>query len=222
VRCFEVPDEGVLVEWAFGPTDVLKPDGTPLDEGGTFYLLDSAGTVVQSWSTTESAVQEHFSKLAYVVEGDALVCYLHDVRWRHEDEPTLSRSVELSGLRELEGEAAPFEAAARATIESHEAERRRAWAEHEGTERKRLASFERALPQLGANETVALRWRYDGPDVVIERSTGEELWRDKDWPWMGKTLYRRLRRIAAEKYGDRLVDFDVDVPADEYLRFDND
>lgn len=57
---------------------------------------------------------------------------------------------------------------------------------------------------------------------MIARSTGEELWRDPDWPWMGKELYRRLGRVAAGKYGDRLVRFEVDVPAEEYLRFDND
>jgi hypothetical protein len=67
-----------------------------------------------------------------------------------------------------------------------------------------------------------LRWRYDGPDIVIERSTGEEVWRETDWPRMGKTLYRRLRRVAEATYGERFHGFEVDVPAEEYLRFDND
>jgi hypothetical protein len=200
---------------------VLKPDGAPLREAGSFYLLDSTGSVARIFSTTSSAIQEHLSTTAYTIEGDALVSYFHDAAWRHEHEPTLSRSVELAGLRLLPADAAPPESDVRGAIERHEAELRAAWEEHRRAEVERLAEFERALPPLRRDETVALRWRYDGPDVVIERSTGAELWRN-DWPWMGKGLYERLRRVAAQKYGDRLTAFEVDVPADEYLRFDND
>ena len=55
----------------------------------------------------------------------------------------------------------------------------------------------------------------------IARSTGEELWRT-EWRWLGKELYRRLARVAAAEYGDRLVGLEVDVPPDEYLAFHND
>jgi hypothetical protein len=107
-------------------------------------------------------------------------------------------------------------------IDRDEAARRAAWAEHEQTERERLTRFERSLPALRDDERITLIWRYAGPDIVISRSSGEEVWREPDWPWMGKELYRRLGRVAAAKYGDRLVGFEVGVPANEYLRFDND
>jgi hypothetical protein len=199
-----------------------KPDGSQLGEAGTYYLLGATGAVVRSWEPNSSAVQEHLSRTAYTIEDDALVSYFHDAAWLHEHEPTLSRSVELPGLCLLPVEEAPSEADVREAIERHEAERLAAWEEHQRAEADRLARFERALPSLSQDETIALRWRYDGTDVVIERSTGEEVWREPNWPWMGKELYRRLGRVAAQKYGDRLVRFEVDVPADEYLRFDND
>lgn len=221
MRSFVTPEGHVLVEWALSPSEVLKPDGSRLGESGTFYLLDSARTVLRSWEPMSSAVREHLSTTGFTIEGDALVSYFHDVRWLHEHEPTLSRSSELAGLRPLPADEAPSEADVRKAIERPEAARRAAWEEHRRTEADRLAEFERALPALSQDETIALRWRYDGPDVVIERATGAELWRD-DWPWMGKGLYERLLRVAARKYGDRLAGFEVDVPADEYLRFDND
>ena len=222
MRSFVTPDGRVLVEWGLSHTDVLRPDRTPLGHAATLYLLDPAGGVVRQWSTSSTSVQEHLSTLAYVVEDDALVCYFHDVRWGHEEEPSLSRSVELEGLRALPPEEAPSEAAVREAIERHEAARRETRAEYERREAERLAGFEAALPNLDAGERIALVWRYAGDDVVISRSTGEEVWRDPDWPWMGKELYRRLAWVAREKYGDRLERFEVDVPVEEYLRFDND
>lgn len=220
-RAFLTPEGHVLVEWELSPTEVLKPDGTRLDDGGKYYLVDSTGAVVRTWGPTSSAVQEHLSRTAHAIEGNALVSYFHDVAWRHEDHPTLTRSVEVAGLRPLRADEAPREADVREAIERHESERWAAWEEHERAEADRLAGFESALPALAPDETITLRWRYDGADVVIERSTGAELWRT-EWPWMGKELYRRLERVAARKYGDRLTGFEVDVPADEYLRFDND
>jgi hypothetical protein len=189
--------------------------------GRSFYLLDPTGSVTRTFSTTSAAIQEHLSTTAYTIEGDALVSYFHDAAWRREHQPTLSRSVELAGLRRLPADSAPREPDVRDAIERHEAELRAAWEEHRRAEGERLAEFERALPPLRRDETIALRWRYDGPNVVIERSTGAELWRN-DRPWMGKGLYERLRRVAARKYGDRLTAFEVDVSTDEYLRFDND
>jgi hypothetical protein len=60
-----------------------------------------------------------------------------------------------------------------------------------------------------------------GIACVISRSTGAEVWREPDWPWLGKELYRRPARVAAARYGERLERFEVDVPAEEHLRFDN-
>jgi hypothetical protein len=222
MRSFLTPEGEVLVEWALSETYVLKPDRTPVGQAGTFYLLDSTGAIVRSWSIRSHAVQEHLGTSAYVIEGDALVDYYHDVAWGHEDRPSLSRSVVLEGLRLLPPARAPSEEAVREAIERDEAGRREAWAEHERVESERLARFERALPALEAGERITLVWRYAGPDIVISRSTGEEVWREPDWPWMGKGLYGRLWRIAAQTYGDRLAGFEIDVPADEYLRFDND
>ena len=34
-RAFLTPEGHVLVEWELSPTEVLKPDGTRLDDGGT-------------------------------------------------------------------------------------------------------------------------------------------------------------------------------------------
>lgn len=110
----------------------------------------------------------------------------------------------------------------REAIDRYEVARREAWAEHERVERERLARFERARPEVSRDEQIALVWRYARDDIVIYRSTGEEVWRESDWPWMGKALYRRLRNVAEKKYGARLARFEIDVPADEYLRFDND
>ena len=222
MRCFRTADGHVLVEWTLAETDVLKPDRTPLGRAGIFHLLDAAGAVARSWTTSATAVQEHLSTLAYAIEGDALVCYFHDVRWLHEHEPTLSRSVELAGLRPLSPEAAPSEDDVRQAIERDEAARREARVERERVEGERLARFERALPELLPDERIRLVWRYAGPDVVIARSTGEEIWREPDWPWQGKELHRRLARVARARYGERLEAFEVDVPAEEYLRFDND
>jgi hypothetical protein len=59
---------------------------------------DSAGEVTRTWTTAAGSVQEHLSTLAYMVEGDELVGYFHDVAWGNEDRPSLSRSVELEGL----------------------------------------------------------------------------------------------------------------------------
>jgi hypothetical protein len=221
MRCFHTPDGSVLVEWALSDTTVLKPNGTPLGQAGTFYLLDSAGAVMRSWTTTTSAVQETFATTAHVIEGDALVDYYHGVDWGHEDHPSLDRSVAL-GLTPLAPGDAPSETEVRRAIERDEAARSDAHAEHDRVESERLAGFERALPPLGADERITLVWRYAGDEIVIGRSTGEELWREADWPWMGKDLYRRLSRVAAQKYGERLAGFEVDVPADAYLRFDND
>jgi hypothetical protein len=222
MRSFRTPDGQVLVEWSLSETDVVKPDRTPLGQGGSFYLLDAARTVLRSWSTSSSAVQEHLSTSAYVIEDDALVRYFHDVAWGHEDRPSLSRSVELDGLRLLAPAEAPSEAAVRKAIDRDEASRRGTRAEYELRESERLAGFEQALPDLDPGEAITLVWRYAGEDIVIARSTGEELWREPDWPWMGKDLHRRLSRVAATKYGERLEAFEVDVPAEEYLRFDND
>jgi hypothetical protein len=222
MRCFRTPDGQVLVEWVSSETHVLKPDRTPLGHGGTFHLLDSAGTIVRTWKTTSASVQEHLGTSAYVIEGDALFDYYHDVAWGHEDRPSLNRSVVLDGLRVLPPADAPSEAAVRQAIDRDEAARRAARAEHERVESDRLARFERALPAVTADERITLVWRYAGPDIVIARSTGEELWRETDWPWMGKDLYRRLRRVAEQRYGERLAGFEIDVPAEQYLRFDND
>lgn len=57
---------------------------------------------------------------------------------------------------------------------------------------------------------------------MIASAAGDEIWREPDWPWLGKELHRRLARVARERYGEGLVAFDVDVPPDEYMRFDND
>jgi hypothetical protein len=222
MRCFLTPKGRVLVEWALSDTYVLKPDRTPLGQAGTFYLLDSDGEIARAWKTRSVSVQEHLGTSAYVIEGDALVDYYYDVAWGHEDEPSLQRTVELEGLRPLPPAQAPPETVVRQAIDRYEAAQPKAWAEHERVESERLARFERALPELSDDERITLVWRYAGDDIVIYRATGEEVWRETDWPWMGKGLYRRLRSVAEKKYGERLAGFGIDVPADEYLRFDND
>jgi hypothetical protein len=222
MRCFLTPDGRVLVEWALADTTVLEPDRTPLGRAGTFHLLDSAGNVVRTWTTTSGAVQETFYTTAYAVEDGALVEYYHGAEWGHEDHPSLSREVVVAGLRLLPPSEAPSEAAVSESIARDEAARGDAKAAHDQGEADRLARFEQSLPELPPGERIGLVWRYDGDDVVIARAGGEELWRDPDWPWLGKTLYRRLARVAGEKYGDRLTGFEVDVPADDYGRFDND
>jgi hypothetical protein len=223
MRCFETDNGQMLAEWARSDTDVLKPDRTPLGQASTFYLLDAAGAIDRTWTTTVSSLQEHLTTLAYVVEDEALVCYLDDLAFGFSGATrTLKRSVELEGLRLLPPERAPSKELVQAAIDRYDAGRREAWAEHERHEAERLARFERALPPLAAEERITLVWRYDGPDVVIARATGEEVWCETDWPWMGKGLYRRLAHVAARRYGDQLEAFEGDVPADEYLRFDHD
>lgn len=222
MRCFATAAGEILVEWALAPTDVLRPDRTPLGDGGTFYLLDEGGRIVRSWTTTSSAVQEHLGTTAYVIEGDALVDYYHGADWGHEEQPSLSPSPLVDGLRLLPAADAPSEEAVGDAIARYEAAREDARAAWEQAERDRLGRFERTLPEPTADEPITLVWRYDGADVVIAQGGGEELWRETDWPWMGKDFYRRLRRVAEQKYGERLAGFVVDVPPEEYLRFDND
>jgi hypothetical protein len=222
MRCFLTRGGAVLVEWALLETHVRKPDGTRVGEGGTFYLLDSAGEVARAWKPTSVSVQEHLGTTAYVVEGDAFVSYYHDVAWGREDRPSLSRARELEGLRLLASDQAPPKATVQSAVNRYEAALAKAHAERDRRERERLTRFERALPDLSPDERITLVWRYAGPDVVVYRSTGAEVWREPDWPWMGRDLYRGLRRVAEQKYGTRLMAFEVDVPAAEYLRFDND
>lgn len=222
MRCFATGDGDVLVEWKTFETGVLEPDRAPLGRAGTFVLLDAAGELVRTWTTTSTSVQEHLSTTAYAIEGDALVGYFHDAAWLHEHEPSLSRSVELDGLRALVPAEAPPPAVVEAAIARHDAARSRARERYDRAERERLSGFERALPELAPGERIALVWRYARSDVVVARATGEEVWREPDWPWMGKDLYRRLLRVAERKYGERLDAFAVDVPPEEYLRFDND
>ncbi len=217
MRCFLTDDDRVLVEWEVGVSD--ERDFLPRRPTGTFYLLDAAGEIGQEWSTTWGSIDDTLGRSTYAVEGDELIDYYAE---RTGDcEPTVRRSVTLAGLRRLPSGEAPAETGVAAAVERREEKRQRVAAEEHGRDVERLAWFERALPVLADGERIGLVWRYDGGDIVISRSAGEELWRESDWHWMGKGLYVQLREVAERMYGARLTDFAVELAGYDDDRFDN-
>jgi len=226
VRWFVTPGGDSLVEWATADTSVRTPERVALGHAGTFYLL-SAGQVVNSWSTIESSFDVYSTTSVYVIQGDALVCYYEEEGFGPEEHWSCTRRIELGGLRPMLPDAIPDKARVQSEIVRYQQTRREAYAAElartQQARREREASFERALPRLRARQRITLVWRYVGGDIVISRSTGEEVWRDSDWPWLGRDLYRLLRGVAESKYGIRMVDFMVDIPDYEaYMRFDPD
>lgn len=116
MRSFATPEGRTLVEWESEAVDVLKPDGSPLGAAWTFHLLEASGALFHTYTTMRFAIQEHHNTSAHVIEGDCLVSYSHDERWRHEHEPQLSRSPVICGLRLLAPTEAPTEADVRRAI----------------------------------------------------------------------------------------------------------
>ena len=216
MRCFLTGDGRILVEWATGFSD--PGDFLPLRPTGTFYLLEATGEIAREWSTTWGSIDDTLSRSTYAVDGDTLIAYY--AQRTGDYEPTARRSVELAGLRLLAADAAPAEAAVLAVIARRHQERRSLAAEEHTRDADRLSQFEQALPVLADSERISLVWRYDGTDIVIGRSTGEELWREPGWHWHGKSLYVQLREVAERMYGARLAGFTVELAGYEYDMFD--
>jgi hypothetical protein len=155
-----MPEGERLIEWAISECDIANPDGIPLGQAGTFYLLDASGDVARRWCTHQASDEDDLWTCAYVIEGDELAGY-HEIRTWGRAEPGLGCGVELSGLRPLSPADTPSTSAVQAAIDRDVHARVAAWETHERTERARLTSCELSLPELREGEPISLVWRYE-------------------------------------------------------------
>jgi hypothetical protein len=150
-----------LIEWAISECEIAKPDGTPLGEAGTFYLLDGSGEVGTHRRTHQASDEDDLWTFAYAIEGDELVQY-DEVRTCGREEPRLGRDVELRGLRPLSPAETPTTSAIQSAIDRDLDPRRAAWERHDRIERERLAGFELSLPELRGDERISWSGRSCG------------------------------------------------------------
>ncbi len=213
MRVWRTADGALLVEWKVERA-VRLPHGREVATAS--FLRIDGDVVTREYWWNESSLEDWLYTTALFVEGDFLKSCFRGERYGGGE--TCTVSTELSGLRVV---AEPPEASLRTIIANHHAQKDAAHRRALEVDDARDRSFLASLRPVPGSAPVLLVFALDGMDWVVHHG-GEVWWRERDWPWLGKSLRDRLAPLVTTHYAPRPATLEVDSATWQSMSYAND